>query len=86
MANHSSALKRVRQSEKRAFINKGRINRIKTFIKKFVSGLGSSEANFSFSCAQSEIQRGVAKGALHKNTANRKISRLHKLLKSAEVR
>ncbi|MDR2645779.1 MAG: 30S ribosomal protein S20 [Holosporaceae bacterium] len=86
MANHSSALKRIRQSEKRTFINKGRISRIKTFVKKFVSGLGFPEASPNFSCVQSEIQRGVAKGVLHKNTANRKISRLHKLLKSAEVK
>ncbi|MDR0580705.1 MAG: 30S ribosomal protein S20 [Holosporaceae bacterium] len=84
MANHSSALKRMRQSEKSAFINKGRISRIKTFIKKFVSDLESPEANSNFSCIQSEIQKGVAKGVLHKNTANRKISRLHKLLKSVE--
>jgi small subunit ribosomal protein S20 len=86
MANHSSALKRIRKSEKSAFINKGRINRIKTFVKKFVSGLGSPEANSNFSRVQSEIQRGVTKGVLHKNTASRKIFRLHKLLKSVEMK
>ena len=32
--------------------------------------------------AQPEIQRGVSKGVLHKNTASRKISRLSKSVKS----
>ncbi|MDR2781814.1 MAG: 30S ribosomal protein S20 [Holosporaceae bacterium] len=86
MANHKSALKRIKQSEKRTVLNKGRLSRIKTFIKKFISSLGSGEAASTFSNAQSEIRKGVTKGALHKNTANRKISRLSKLLKSAEVK
>ncbi|MDR2158365.1 MAG: 30S ribosomal protein S20 [Holosporaceae bacterium] len=86
MANHKSALKRMRQSEKRASLNGSRISRIKTFVKKFISSLGSGEAASAFSSAQSEIQKGVAKGVLHRNTANRKISRLNKILKSAEVK
>ncbi|MDR0968806.1 MAG: 30S ribosomal protein S20 [Holosporaceae bacterium] len=86
MANHKSALKRIRQSEKRTALNKGRISRIKTFIKKFVSSLGSENASSAFSNAQSEIQKGVAKGVLHRNTANRKISRLHRLFKSTEAK
>jgi small subunit ribosomal protein S20 len=86
MANHKSALKRIRQTEKRSALNSGRISRIKTFVKKFISSLGSGEAVSAFSCAQSEIQKGVSKGTLHKNTANRKISRLSRLLKTAEVK
>ncbi|MDR1982522.1 MAG: 30S ribosomal protein S20 [Holosporaceae bacterium] len=84
MASHKSALKRMRQSEKRTSLNRSRISRVKTFIKKFISSLGLKEAGFAFSNAQSEIHKSAAKGVLHKNTANRKISRLNKLLKSAE--
>jgi small subunit ribosomal protein S20 len=86
MANHKSALKRMRQSEKRAALNGSRISRIKTFIKKFISNLGSENAASAFSTAQSEIQKGVTKGVLHRNTASRKISRLNKTLKSSELK
>ncbi|GHT94437.1 30S ribosomal protein S20 [Alphaproteobacteria bacterium] len=84
MANHKSALKRVKQSEKRAEDNRSRISRIKTFIKKFLSSLGSAEAGATFSEAQAEIQKGVSKGVLHRNAASRKVSRLNKMLKTAE--
>jgi small subunit ribosomal protein S20 len=83
MANHKSALKRVRQSEKRTERNIDRISRIKTFIKKFIGSLGTEEAGSRFFAAQAEIQRGASRGVLHKNTADRKVSRLSKLLKSA---
>ncbi|MDR3180046.1 MAG: 30S ribosomal protein S20 [Holosporaceae bacterium] len=84
MANHKSALKRARQSEKRAEQNKSAISRIKTFIKKFISSIGSGDAVSNFSEAQSEIQKGASKGVLHKNAANRKVSRLNKMIKSTE--
>ena len=83
MANHKSALKRIRQTEKKTLINKDRISRIRTFIKKFIKSLGTEKAAVTFSEAQSEIQRGVTKGVLHKNTASRKVSRLNNMLKSA---
>lgn len=83
MANHKSALKRIRQTATRTQRNRDRISRIKTFIKKFISSLGSPEAESAFSAAQSEIQRGVTKGVLHKNAASRKVARLNKLLKKS---
>ena len=88
MANTKSAEKRVRQNRKRAAINKSRISRIKTFIKKFEVAL--SEKNFellpaAFSAVQSEIQRGVTKGVMHKNTAARKISRLNAKYKAVNL-
>ncbi|MDR0677332.1 MAG: 30S ribosomal protein S20 [Holosporaceae bacterium] len=82
MANHKSALKRIRRNRKSESLNKGRISRIRTFIKKFISSLGMENVSTDFSRAQSEIQKGVTKGVLHKNTAARKISRLNKTLKS----
>ena len=60
MANTKSAEKRVRQNRKRAAINKSRISRIKTFIKKFEVAL--SEKNFellpaAFSAVQFACRR-----------------------------
>lgn len=82
MANHKSALKRIKQNEKRSVRNTDRISRIRTFIKKFMNSLGGENKDQAFKEAQSEIQKGVSKGVLHPNTASRKVSRLHKLLKS----
>ena len=88
MANTPSAKKRVRQLARKTEVNKARRSRIKTFIKKvedsISSGNGSDARNF-FKLAEPEIQRGVTKGIFHKNTANRKISRLSKRVKAVSV-
>lgn len=79
MANHKSAEKRIRQTERRTEVNRARMSRIRTFIKKVESALDAgdkSAATEAFKLAQPEIQRGVVKGVIHRNTASRKISRL----------
>ena len=79
MANHKSAKKRIRRNLARAEINKSRISRIRTFIKKVEQSIGAGDVDNSrvaLKQAQPEIMRGVSKGVLHKNTASRKISRL----------
>lgn len=86
MADHKSALKRIRQTETRTARNRDRISRIKTFIKKFLNSLGTKDAESNFRVAQAEIQKGVTKGVFHKNTANRKVSRLSRILKTAETK
>lgn len=85
MANHASAEKRIRRNARRADINGARRNRIRTFIKKVELALGagnSKDAEAAFKNAQPEIQRGVAKGIWHKNTAARKLSRLSARIKA----
>ena len=87
MADHASAQKRIRRNARRAVINGARRNRIRTFIKKIELALTSGDtkaAEDALKNAQPEIQRGVAKGILHKNTAARKISRLSARIKSAK--
>ena len=81
MANTPQAKKRIRRNERRAEINGNRIGRIRTFIKKVEAALAAgdkSTATVALAEAQPELQRGVAKGVLHKNTASRKFSRLTK--------
>jgi small subunit ribosomal protein S20 len=82
MPNHLSPKKRVRADAKRKMINKSRVSRIKTFIKKFESVLSTSkeEAASMFKEVQSEIMRGASKGAIKFKTASRKVSRLSKKL------
>ena len=81
MANHRSSKKRIRQTERRTAVNRNRIGRIRTFVKKVEEAIDSGDkaaAAAALKSAQPEVQRGVTKGVLHKNTAARRISRLSK--------
>lgn len=80
MAQHKSALKRIRRDAKQTLLNHSRIARVRTFIKKVETAVISgdkSAAQQALKLAQPEIMRGVTKGVLHRNTASRKMSRLN---------
>ena len=79
MANTPQAKKRIRRNEKRAEINGNRLGRIRTFVKKVEAALAGGDktaAAEALKAAQPELDRGVSKGVLHKNTVARKMSRL----------
>jgi small subunit ribosomal protein S20 len=85
MANHKSAEKRIRQTERRTAVNRARVSRVRTFIKKVETAIESGNkdaARDAFLAAQPELQRGVGKGVVHKNTAARKLSRLSSRIKA----
>ena len=85
MANHKSSKKRILRNNKRNEINSNRISRIRTYIKKVeteISSENKDKAKEAFKLAMPEIQRGVSKGLMHKNTASRKLSRLSNKIKS----
>jgi len=85
MANTPQAEKRIRRNGRRAAINKARVSRIRTFVKKAESTIqagDAAEAAAALAAAQPEMMRGVAKGVFHKNTVARKISRLAKKVKA----
>ncbi|MGE0646061.1 MAG: 30S ribosomal protein S20 [Nitrospira sp.] len=76
---HKSTIRRARQSERRHERNRSTINAVKTVIKKVqsaVAGKKADEAKTSLQEATSAIGKAVSKGALHRNTASRRISRL----------
>lgn len=84
MANHASALKRVRRNERRAAINTARRSRIRTFLRKVEEAIESGDkasADTALKNVQPEMARGVAKGLFHKNMMARKISRLSARIK-----
>lgn len=84
MANHKSALKRIRRNTRREQINGDRLSRIRTYIKRVEKAIQSGDqqtAHEAFKQAQPEIHRGVTKGVLHRNSAARKISRLSSRIK-----
>ena len=85
MANHKSSKKRILRNNKRNEINSNRMSRIRTYIKKVeteISSENKDKANEAFKLAMPEIQRGVSKGLIHKNTASRKLSRLSNKIKT----
>ena len=85
MADHKSSKKRIIRNNKRNEINTNRISRIRTFMKKvesFIIGENKDKAHEAFKVAMPELQRGVSKGLIHKNTAARKLSRLSKKIKN----
>jgi small subunit ribosomal protein S20 len=85
MANTPQAEKRIRRNGRRAAINKARVSRIRTFVKKVEASLAAGDAAAAaeaLKAAQPEMMRGVAKGVLHKNTVARKISRLTSRVKA----
>ncbi|HRQ83163.1 MAG TPA: 30S ribosomal protein S20 [Azospirillaceae bacterium] len=85
MANHKSAEKRIRQTERRTEVNSARKSRIRTFVKKVelaIIGGDKSAAAEAFKAAQPEMMRGVTKGVIHANTVSRKLSRLSARIKA----
>ena len=85
MGHHRSAKKRIRQTVKRTAVNRSRMSRIKTFLRKVEDALAKGDqtaARTAFAEAEPEIRRGVTKGVLHLNTASRKISRLSRRVRA----
>jgi small subunit ribosomal protein S20 len=82
LANHKSALKRNRQSLVRR--DRNRINRtkVKTVIKRIEAAIevedSVEKAQEALLAAVPIIERASTKGAFHKRTASRKVSRLTK--------
>ena len=84
MANHFSALKRARQTEKRTVQNRANKSRFRTALRNFRDAAQSSDkaqAKSLFGETVSLIDKAVKKGVIHKNTAARYKARLSARLK-----
>ncbi len=92
MANHKSALKRIRQNEKRRLYNRDFRNRARTLIKKARSSItaanpNEADAEAATRAAIRDLDKAASRGILHPRNAARRKSRLMKQLaamKSAE--
>ena len=81
MANTPQAEKRIRRNARRAAVNKARLSRIRTHVKRVESAIAAGDrqaAETALKAAQPELARGVARGVMHRNTASRKYSRQSK--------
>ena len=85
MANHKSAEKRARQTERRTAVNTARRSRVRGEIKKVqaaIVGGDKQAAAAALRAAQPEIQRGADKRVVTKAAAARRISRLSARIKA----
>ena len=86
MANTSSAKKAARKIERRAEVNKSRLSRVRSSVRKVEEALAAGDkkaAEAALKLAGPELARAASKGVLHGNTASRKIARLTKRVKIA---
>ena len=85
MANHKSAEKRARQTERRTAVNTARRSRVRGSEKKVEEAIASGDkkaAQEALRLAQPEIQRGATKRIVTKNAASRRVSRLSARIKA----
>jgi small subunit ribosomal protein S20 len=79
MANHKSALKRIRQTEKRRVHNRTYRNRARTLVKKARAAIkvgGVANAVEATKQAVRDLDKAASRGVLHKRNAARRKSRL----------
>ena len=79
MANHSSALKRARQTTKRTARNRANTSRLRGTLRDLRESLAKGDKTVTeqvFRQTVSALDKAVQKGVLHNNTASRYKSRL----------
>jgi small subunit ribosomal protein S20 len=88
MAYNSSAKKRIRQIERRTEVNRARVSRIRSFVRKVeeaIAGGDKEAAAVTLREVQPELMRGAKAGLLHRNTVARRVSRLSRRIKAMTV-
>ncbi len=79
MANTLQAKKRVRQTARKTAVNRARMSRVRTTVRKVELAIvaGDKEsATAALRIAEPEIMKAAKSPVLHSNTASRKVSRL----------
>jgi small subunit ribosomal protein S20 len=81
MANHLSALKRARQTEKRTARNRANTSRLRGALRELRESIAKGDkpaAEQIYRATVSALDKAIQKGTLHENTASRYKSRLGK--------
>lgn len=91
MANHKSAWKRIRQTERRRIHNRTFRNRARTYVKKARAALEAAPAADDLTAARVAVKNAVrdldmaaSRGVIHKRNAARRKGRLMKQLAALE--
>jgi small subunit ribosomal protein S20 len=89
LANHKSALKRIRTSERKRQRNRVFISRARTEIKTALTEIGGGDVTAAREATVQAIRtldRAASKGILHRNNAARRKSRLMKQLVALDAK
>jgi len=81
MANHFSALKRARQTERRTARNRANTSRLRGALRELRETIAKGDkqaAEQLYRSTVSVLDKAIQKGTLHENTASRYKSRLGK--------
>jgi small subunit ribosomal protein S20 len=85
MADHFSALKRARQTEKKTVRNRANKSRLRSALRSLRAAIEKGDntgAQSAYRATVSIVDKGVQKGVLHKNTASRYKARLSARIKA----
>jgi small subunit ribosomal protein S20 len=85
LAHHASALKQMRQSQKRRARNRQNVSQLKTHVKKLRSAIAEGNAQAAESLLSGtvgQIDKAAKKGVIHDNAASRYKSRLTRKVKA----
>jgi small subunit ribosomal protein S20 len=82
MANHKSALKRIRSNEAKRLRNKYQAKSTRTFVKRLRETKDKVEAQELFKKVASMLDRLAKKNVIHKNKAANNKSKLARLVNS----
>ncbi len=85
MANHKSAIKRIKQNQKKNERNTHIKSTLKTFIKRVREAAAAKDATAAkeaLTAAIPIVDGAATKGVIHRSTASRNVSRLTKLVNS----
>ena len=84
MANIKSAIRRAKKSKKQALVNRARKSKYKSAVKQMTAYINSGktkEARNFLPKFHSQLMKIAKTGAIRKETASRKISRITKKIK-----
>ena len=79
MANHKSAKKRIKTSEKKRIRNKASLTKVKTLVKKVLDSTDKASGELNLKETVSFLDKTAGKGRLHKNNVARKKSKTYKI-------
>jgi small subunit ribosomal protein S20 len=83
VAHHKSAIKRIKQNEKRNARNRHQKSTLKTYIKRVREAVEKKDKEAAVAALQLAIpviDKTSSKGVIHKSNASRSVSRLTKLV------
>ncbi len=87
MANIKSAKKRIRQTQVRTLRNKIRKTMVRTAVRRFEDALNRGDLEAAATALRfcyGRLDRAAQKGAIHRNTASRRKSRMAMRLNKAQ--